>query len=68
MGPDSTSDAFVVKFLNNVVIGAQPPLGPVRQLVRVRVPGPDEVPPDMSPAKEVDQAVCLLASEYLRLN
>ena len=21
MGPDSTSDAFVVKFLNNVVIG-----------------------------------------------
>ena len=43
-----------------VLDALQPRGGPVRQLGRIRVPGPDEVPADVGPAKQVDQAVCLL--------
>jgi hypothetical protein len=45
MGPDSTSDAFVVKFLNNVVIGAPVALAYGAALPAKVVTGPDNAVP-----------------------
>jgi hypothetical protein len=42
MGPDSTSDAFVVKFLNNVVIGAPVARAEATALAPTVVTGPDD--------------------------
>ena len=45
----------------------QPGVRPVLQLHRIRVPGPDEMPPDMSSAVEIDQAVRLLPRGLVHL-
>lgn len=45
MGPDSTSDAYVVKFLNNVVIGAPVAHAKATALTPKVVTGPDNAVP-----------------------
>jgi len=45
----------------------QPPVRPVLQLNRARVPGPDEMPAHVSSAVEIDQAVRLLPRGLVHL-